>query len=316
MSYKKEMRQGVIVHDIPRIYPSLFSSKIREINNNLFRKNVEKIIKNDGIDVVVGCFLSPVPDFKNILLDVSDDHSAYWEVLGRSDYASEIDDIHHDYIEKDADVVVMGNVMKERLGIECNVIPNPVDIDLFSDAKPVGLKDEYGAEKIIGYFQNHDHIDRMKMFLDSVRMLNDKNIHSIIAGRGNAIKFGKMYVKKQGLTNVHFLGYLPFSEIPSYTKSFDVVACIFPKNKFLDAACPMNILEAIASGKNAVCSSCLEAESWGMENIYFTGYDPSSIALSLQQALESKPTRSKRILDFDLKELSTKYEKTIESSCN
>ncbi|MFH1403986.1 MAG: glycosyltransferase family 4 protein [Candidatus Altiarchaeota archaeon] len=312
--YRRWVDDGITVHDIPRFSPALYSRRLRELNNKVFLKHVNRIVREEGIDCVVGSFMCPPPECENLVLDVCDDHPAFWrEMMGREEYAREIGGIQRGYVGRTDKVVVVGEVLSDRLGFPgARVIPNAVDVDLFSRASGEEVRGRVGAgKKIIGLFGNHDSSEELSLLIEAAEMVSNPDVVFLVVGRGSAV--GKAAAEKsaRGLDNVVFVGQVPYEQMPEYYKALDVGLCLKRPSVFWDASCPMKVIEATAAGKRVVSTRLKQVVSWGLHNVSYTDFDAKSLADAVEKALESGAGGSEKIRSFDIENLGREYEGVI-----
>ncbi len=313
--YRRYQDDELTVHDIPRISPSLYLKNIRQMNNRIISRYVNRIIDVEGIDVVVGNFLCSPPECKRVILDVCDFHSELWRERGFIEYAEEIDTIHQEYLDLGVPVVVVGKMLKESMGYkDAVIIPNGVDVDLFRTASCEDLRAQLNlGERVIGFYGNHDFIGEINLLLDAAGLLVDDDVSFLIVGRGSSLNTCKRLAKKKKLDNIHFTGLVEKQHMPAYYKLADVLLNLKKPSPFWDMACPQRIIEATASGKKVVSSKIKEVMSWDFQNITFFDYNPDDLAETIKTALNNDLVQDDKIWEFDIRTVAGEYERLITS---
>ncbi|MFC2162485.1 glycosyltransferase family 4 protein [Candidatus Altiarchaeota archaeon] len=311
--YRRTNDAGIIIHDVPQISPALFSRTLREWNRRIFCRYVNKVIRKEKIDAFVGCFLCPPPDCENIVLDICDDHASYWRVIrGNEEYAAEIDGVHEDYFERTNKVVCVGDVLRERIKHNAVSIPNGADVELYQNATGEAIRSQYaGGRKVVSFVGNQDFPDELSLLMDACEILDDPGIVYLVTGRGFALDAAKKKARSRGLDNIIFTGFLPDEQIPEYYRASDASLYLRKPSYFWDAACPQKIVEATAAGATVISTRIREVELWDFPNVIYTEPTPESLAENINAALAKPPVPNEKINDFDIHNLTRRYEDLI-----
>lgn len=124
-------------------------------------------------------------------------------------------------------------------------IPNGVDINHFTkNLTPYTL---HLTPPIIGYVG----VIQKRINFALIKYLAEKNPEQSFVLAGPVWREAEKHLVKN-LTNVHFLGYIPYQELPSLIHSFDV--CIIPHkiNEFTQSMDPLKMYDYLACGKPIV----------------------------------------------------------------
>lgn len=133
-------------------------------------------------------------------------------------------------------------------------IPNAADISHSEKARltetPIYPRLESIKKPIVGYFGN---IERRMDYelIDSVSLENpDKSF--VLVG---PIATGLIPERWNQAENIHLIGRVPFSDMPSILKAFDVAIIPFKKDKVSNTIFPLKLFEYLGSGKPVVSTN-------------------------------------------------------------
>lgn len=161
-------------------------------------------------------------------------------------------------ILKNSDLVICTSkqlfLEKQKQHPHTYFVPNAADISHSQKARQVEtqvhskLKDI--KKPIIGYFGN---IER-RMDYDLLDQLFKTNLDKSFVFAGPVTEeFIPPYWNKTA--NIHFIGRIPFPEMPSILKGFDVAIIPFKKDKVSDTIFPLKLFEYLGSGKPVVSTN-------------------------------------------------------------
>jgi len=111
---------------------------------------------------------------------------------------------------------------------------------------------------------------------------------------GSIVLVGKVTTDLSSLTslpNVHLLGRKPFSELPGYSKGFDVAVLPFPISEVTLNANPLKVREYLAAGLPVVSTRIPEVEVLGLARIADTKED---FVREIAKALEDPGPKAER----------------------
>lgn len=234
----------------------LLNGKINEFFLRLFVK------KHKRGHVVVECIYPGSVQWKNKLgedlfgFHLHDDYEAYPayrlqpEIYYYDQYLSE----SFDYIH------VISRYLKEKVEGWCSRIlyqPNGIDFEQFQDVGQNSSLPEDTTkleQPIIGWIGNNASMDRWPAFESIIRECPGTLL--LIGGLSEELK-----KKISSFSNIVYVGYKPFSEIPAYIRTFD--AGIAPyQGEFAKSCSPLKILQYLALGKPVIASKIGEAQSF------------------------------------------------------
>ena len=87
------------------------------------------------------------------------------------------------------------------------------------------------------------------------------------------VLIGKLYDESYSLSgignisNIHFIGPVPYQEIPQYASKFDICTIPFQVNSITNATSPLKLFEYMALGKPILTTSMLESSKYHSVNI-------------------------------------------------
>jgi glycosyltransferase involved in cell wall biosynthesis len=318
--YRISRENNLTVHRIPRISPAIFSATLRAINARVFSGMVRGIIERYQINVVVGTFVVPPPrTAPRLIFDLFDENVGLWLSGGRfRRYAEEISAHETVYLESADSVVAASSVLAEKARSRTSrpvfYIPNGVDFSSFQDADGRSLRAEWNpCGPVIGNLGNHDTEAELDKVLDAARLLAEKNLTFIIAGRGKALPSAVRRVRKEGIPNVRFIPSVPFHDAPTFIQAFDVGLCPYTKTLGSDERSPMRLLMYAAGGLPTVCTELEEVRRMGFPNVILVRDNPQDLAKGILRALTLPRKRPEKVKAFDIEILAAQYEKVLAS---
>lgn len=139
---------------------------------------------------------------------------------------------------------------KRLLNKQTFLVPNAADVEHSSKALllelPVSAKVAHVSRPVIGYFGSIEHrFDFDLMY--RVAILNP-GYSFVLAGP----VFTHDVQGLDQLPNVHFIGKVPYSEMPSVIKGFDVAIIPFRKSEMSATIFPLKLFEYLGAGKPVV----------------------------------------------------------------
>lgn len=309
-----ERKDGrITVHRIPRVSPALPFRALRSLNSRVFSKYVDRIIKKEGIEAVVGTFLCRPPKVRRLIFDLFDDNPAYWREYGRfKEYADEIEAVEQEYIDKADEVVVVSSVLGEKVrGRKVHLIPNGVDLEKFGGADGDKVRKELNLKGVVaGFISVFSEFSGLLRLVKSSELISE-DLTFLIVGDGPMVWDAKRYIEKKGIENFVFTGRVSFNEIHHYFKAIDIGLLPFDKKRFTDSACPIKLLEYTAAGKPVVATELEEIKRMNFSNVILVKDDPASLARGIREALDSEVEIPREIEEYDIDKLAGKYERVI-----
>jgi glycosyltransferase involved in cell wall biosynthesis len=317
--YRRYRDDRINVHGIPRVSPSLFSHALRRLNTAVFARLVDHIIKSYSIDVVVGTFVvPPPPKSPRLIFDLFDENVTSWRDNGRGHgYADEIAEIESAYLCQADAVVAASSVLVDKahgLGVRGPVhhIPNGVDLGLFRQFDAGKVRAQLGISgPLVGSVGNHDRYSEIEKVLGAARMLSDREVTFLVAGRGSAVPAAQRQARREGLSNVIFTGYVPSQEAVRVMDALDVGICPYSKTPMDDARSPMRLLMYAAVGLPTVCTDLESVRRLGFANVILVNDDARSLAEGVERALSMRREEPPGIEAFDVSCLVEQYEAVL-----
>jgi glycosyltransferase involved in cell wall biosynthesis len=172
----------------------------------------------------------------------------------------------------------------KAMGREADLIPNAVNVGMFSADLPPRPTDLPDAARIIGY---HGSLYGDWFDWDSLRRVAEANPDAAV------VLIGDDKIRRPNLPpNVHFLGLKPQTELPAYVQRFDVGIIPFVLNETTHAVSPLKAYEYLASGVPIAAPPLRSLK--GMEGV-FTGPElPSAVEAALAG---DRPDRARALRD-------------------
>lgn len=162
-----------------------------------------------------------------------------------------------DIIVKHADLIICTSkqLYKEKVAKNTDTyfIPNAANLELSSQAMKQELMVNDRLNKIpkpiIGYFGN---IERRINF-DLLFEVASRNQHTSFVFAGPVTEsFVPLAFKN--LSNVYFIGRIPYAEMPSVIKGFDVCMIPFKKDEVSNTIFPLKLFEYLGAGKPVIAT--------------------------------------------------------------
>jgi glycosyltransferase involved in cell wall biosynthesis len=313
---------GVSVHHLPRVSPALFSQRLRQLNAGMFRRTLDRVIREGQIDVVVGTFVAPHPDGAPTVTDVFDDNAGFWQSYGlNKGYAREIADSEERWIRGSQSVVTVSSVLAESVrarspGSEVVHIANGVDLsryvpDKHTARRVLGLP---GGATLVGNIGalDHEH-EALRVLAVAERLRGLPGAEVLVAGRGAAMPLLEREAARRGLSNLRNVGFLSGDALLLHFQALDIGLCPYSAISPGDhARVPMRLLHYSATGSRVVCTRLTEVERMGFENVVLTADTDEAFAQGVLEALD-RPVALPSALDrYDQGRLSRAYEAVLE----
>jgi glycosyltransferase involved in cell wall biosynthesis len=144
-------------------------------------------------------------------------------------------------------------------------LPNCADYDHFAKTADdsLAVPDELNAivKPILGFVGYINHLIDFEL-LNKLAEVND-NWSIVIIGsehRISGVHRDAAYQKSENYPNVHYLGFKPYDELPSYLKGFDVCLMPFRLNDWMRYSAPNKVYQYLAAGKSVVSTNFTEIE--------------------------------------------------------
>ncbi len=218
-------------------------------------------------------------------------------------------------IYKGADLIISVTEEAKKIILEkvphasVNVISNGVDTSFFSPSNENNKTEEF----IVGYVGSLGIIHDLKTFIKAAKTLEVyPDIKFVIVGDGGQNNELKKLIEAHGSNNIEWVGLKPYSEIPSYIRTFDIA--INPMNNFkaFDSVITVKFYEYLACGVPVITSDLksmrkIAAESGGA--LLYEAGSPKSLSeviLDLKKNPQKMSELSIRGLEFVKKNFDRK----------
>lgn len=132
-------------------------------------------------------------------------------------------------------------------------VPNAADVHHSSKARNISLpihKSLLNIKKpIVGYFGNIERRINFELLMAVVQRLPEVNF--VFAG-----PIDNQWISKDFhlLPNVHFIGHVPYAEMPTVLKGFDVAIIPFKKDEVSQTIFPLKLFEYLGTGKPVIAT--------------------------------------------------------------
>ncbi len=161
-------------------------------------------------------------------------------------------------------------------------IPHGVDVDAFEKAMngspPLQITKDI-SKPIAGYFGTLTAHNDIELWEYCARQL--KNVSFVFAGQIT----GGDYSNLQNMPNVHFIGKIPYEQIPILCSQFDVGMLAWKTGKWIESCNPLKMLEYMACGKPIVSVPIKEAEQYA--DLIGVARHKEEFCKKLNEAIES-----------------------------
>lgn len=289
----REVERGLYVMSAPLHLPGAnYLDTIAEINGALISSALRDwLVSNNWKEFVCWCRL-PVSVFalrklipNAIVYDVTDDYALY----AKRDYERKRCRSREALLAARADIVFIASQELRKNQIikskEPVWLPNGVDYDSFAQASLATLEMHPRLREIrkpiIGYVGLISHW----MDFDLLAQLAQR-------WPGQVVMVGPVHPDVQkhvdSLKNIHWLGFVPHTEVPRYLRGFDV--CILPQkvSELRHRANPLKIWEYLATGKPVVSVALRMMET--MTDVVEVAQDHPDFMRRVMQCLENPGT--------------------------
>lgn len=309
--------------NIKRLFPISHLNGLRELDHNLFVYThqyahplrwrpslwrypgiLKRLSKKLGFDNPV--VITMLPMTRNFIHAVEPQCVVYHAIDemtafgGRKEHEKKIIRANEEALCKEADLV-MGVTPRlhdrlKQLNPRSQLFPNGVDIDHYAPSRLERLDTHPKLKNInhpcIGFFGQID--ERMDQDIVTHVARSRPDWQLVFAGR---VKKGVDVSRMQAMPNITFTGYLPYDELPSVVKEYDVCVVPYVLNDLSQACSPIKVYEYLASGKPVVATpldglfNCREA--------ILTAAAPDEFLTRLEDALfRDTPERKEFRLDM------------------
>ncbi len=312
--------RGVTVHHVPRISPALFSRRLRRVNTHWFQEHLARVIDREQIEVVVGCFVAPVPSGPAIVTDIFDDNVAYWAAYGvNKAYGQEIAASETAWIAASQAVTTVSSMLAERVGERypghrVTHVPNCVDLtryvpDRAAARAALGLRPGGVYVGNIGALDKPVEVQRLLEVARRLRVRPDAQL--LVAGRGDGMRALQQRAADEGLDNVRFMGFMSGEPLVQLFQALDVGLCPYRATQGAQVSVPMRLLHYSAVGAAVVCPDLLEVRRMAFDNVLLTEDDDFAFADGVLAALDWSGKVPAAIKRYDQRAVTAQYEQIL-----
>jgi len=278
--------------------PKLFDIYKDKLNGSLITevmesiKNLKNDLKIDAVSFVEFPTWAPlVLELRNqygfnIIFDCLDDFTGF------SNVTKERRNEEKNLLQKSDLVIATSSYLLKKVMKETSkslFLPNAGDFEHFNKSTENLLKDF--RKPIVGYF-------------GSIAEWFDKDLIEFLANKRPDLTFvfigytfGSDIRKLEELENVHFLGEMPYSELPKYLCGFDVCLIPFKNVPLIEATHPVKIYEYMAAGKPVIATKMIELLP--MADLCYVAEDKDNFLKKLDNALNENDEKLKtRRMEF------------------
>ncbi|MDD2759162.1 MAG: glycosyltransferase family 4 protein [Methylomonas sp.] len=189
-----------------------------------------------------------------------------------------------------ADMVLAQGVNPEQ----CQVIPNGINAEIFSDRKDgKEIREEFGLENklilgFVGFVRSWHRLDRV---LSAIGQNRDKNWHLLLIGDGPAREALEHQAAELGISeHVTFVGVVDRQEVADYVGAFDIAL----QPDVVEYASPLKLFEYMMLSKAILApnrKNILEILSDGEDALLFDPNDEGSFSSQLERLCASPELR-------------------------
>lgn len=251
----------------PVVLPPMSRGPMRRVTESLVRVLTAGIVRRLGADVEVAVSASPFPLFgaageRRRVLYATDDFRAGASLMGvsRSWLAA-----REDAALTEAHTVIavsdyLAQVLHARGARDPVVIENGVDYELFAATDEAPLPTDVELPRPIVGFVGHlsDRIDLA--VLEAVAATGRSLL--LVGPRQGTFKLARVE-ELFARPNVQWVGPKPFETLPSYLRITDVGLLPYVDSEFNRSSFPLKVLEYLAAGRPALCTSLPAVRSLG-----------------------------------------------------
>ncbi len=248
----------VIVPPLPSIHflpEGKLYRRLLSINEKIIAKRLQKIIARDSIQefIYINSWVFHYPNIAKHIKPSLEVYQCIDPVIMPYDAKHGV--ISEERLVKNSALVICTSQQlcneKKKINPKTYFVSNAADIKHSILATDKDLPEHTGVmqfkKPIIGYFGNIEKRIDYEMLKEVALKNQDKSF--VFAGPVNK-KYVPDYIDE--VSNIHFIGRIPYQQLPNVLKSFDVA--IIPFRRYEDSATvfPMKLFEYLGSGKPVV----------------------------------------------------------------
>ncbi len=138
------------------------------------------------------------------------------------------------------------------------LVYNGIDGDAWSPRPPAPAllaRHGIGGSTRVGYVGTLGLAHGLITVLDAAQRLGDPDVHFVFVGDGADRARIELEAKQRGLTNVHFTGLLPRTEVPNWLASLDVLLVMLRDLPVFETVIPSKLFEFAAMERPIILSA-------------------------------------------------------------
>ena len=228
---------------------------LNKINEGIIAKRIRKVIKTNKIAefLFINSFNFHYPNVGPLIRPNLSIYHCVDPLIVAYDQKHGI--ISEKKIVEQSDMVICTSKelyrQKSILNKQTYFIPNAADLSLSSQALAADLKVNSRLDlikkPIIGYFGNIERRIDFQLITDVINTNKDKSF--VFAG---PVVEEYIPVDFKKISNVYFIGQIPYAEMPSVIKGFDIAMIPFKKDEVSSTIFPLKLFEYLGAGKPVV----------------------------------------------------------------
>ncbi len=288
----------------------------------LYSRLVQRIVDAEHVDVVISPPCINLPARCQRILNMDDDHAAYWREFRQYPvFAEEIERRTKRWAEEANRIVTVGRILATHLSALCPqnaerivVIPNSVDRSLFQarDTREARAQLHLPQEtpiitlvSVLGEFSGVD------LFVRAANLLRAENLAFVVIGDGVLRLPAMARAQELQLQNIRFLGQVPYGEIPRYLAASSIGVVAKPKSAFTDAACSLKAIEYSAAGLPVVATDLREMRAMNFPNVLLVQDTAEGIAEGIRKVLSWTRVPAVDLSPYDIETVGRAFERLI-----
>ena len=230
-----------------------------------------------------------IPSYANVIMRMPRSHMIYYysdKYVAHDDISAKSAIAKRDrLLFENADAVFCASKMitdeLRQLRKNVHYLPHAVDFDHFTVDRQshLPIPDEMAVipSPRIGYYGSIAHNNDQEMVLHAAS--KNPALQFVLIGK----VFGD-YTRLEQLENVHFLGFIPYQDLPRYSSHFDVAFMNWKITDWIKHCSPLKAKEYLCAGHPVVSIPIHELESSYADLIYFAS-TPEEFLTQIESAL-------------------------------
>jgi teichuronic acid biosynthesis glycosyltransferase TuaH len=249
---KSKKYEDIKLIDIYKFFPDKYKFTAAW-NQKLYLFQLKKKIKQSmeilWINDHKSYFLSEELSYSKLIYDITDD----WTKAKHSIKEASLVNYADNYLCKQADtIIVCSKVLQERkasFGKKVVLIKNGVDFDFYQTTEQMPLK----IKPPIIMYTGTVHEERVNFNLVLLLAKSYPQYSFVFVGPEYVYKYTKQ--KCKFLKNIHFLGAVPYEEIPKYMNSAEVLMVPHVETEFTQSLDPIKQYEYLCTNKPVISTA-------------------------------------------------------------